>query len=343
MQKNKKVTTETLSREAGQDIFAFEIKIFYNVSIMKKEFMTKTYVVWIGALICSILWGSAFPCIKLGYNMMNISSSDTAAQILYAGLRFTLAGILAIIIGSATSKKFLYPKKEAYSKVIVLSLFQTIIQYLFFYIGLAHTDGTKASIIEGMNVFVAIVVSCLIFKMEKLTVRKVIGCIVGFVGVILVNVSGKSLDMNMSITGEGFIFLSTVSYAFSSVMLKKYSKDENTVMLSGWQFVFGGIVMTVAGLLMGGKITSFKIDGVLMLIYLALVSAVAYSLWSLLLTYNPVSRVAVFGFMNPMIGFILSAIMLKEYDALSIVAFISLGLVCLGIYVVNKQKIEKGM
>ncbi len=310
-------------------------------NIMKKEFMTKTIVIWVGALICSALWGSAFPCIKLGYNMMGIGAADTAAQILYAGLRFTLAGILAVALGSVSSRKFLHPSKAAIPKVVVLSLFQTIIQYLFFYIGLAHTDGTKASIIEGMNVFVAIVVSSLIFRMEKLTWRKVIGCLVGFVGVLLVNVSGKSLNMSMTFTGEGFIFLSAVSYAFSSVMLKLYSKEENTVMLSGWQFVFGGIVMTIAGLAMGGRIETFALDGVLMLIYLALVSAVAYSLWSLLLTYNPVSRVAVFGFMNPMIGFILSAILLKEYEALNIMAFVSLILVCLGIYIVNKVKAEK--
>jgi len=300
--------------------------------------MTKTIVVWVGALICSALWGSAFPCIKLGYQMMNIDASDTAAQILYAGLRFTFAGVLAIIIGSISSKKLLYPTKKAVPKVIVLSLFQTIIQYLFFYIGLAHTDGTKASIIEGMNVFVAIVVSSLIFRLEKFTVRKVLGCLVGFLGVLLVNVSGQSLNMDMSFIGEGFIFLSTVSYAFSSVMLKMYSKDENTVMLSGWQFVFGGIVMTISGLLMGGRIHTFHTDGVMMLIYLALVSAVAYSLWSMLLAYNPVSRVAVFGFMNPLIGFVLSAILLKEYDALSIMAFVSLILVCAGIYIVNKGK-----
>ena len=149
------------------------------------------------------------------------------------------------------------------------------------------------------------------------------------------------MDMNMSFTGEGFIFLSTVSYAFSSVMLKVYSREENTVMLSGWQFLFGGLVMTVAGLLMGGRISTFRPDGILMLLYLALVSAVAYSLWSLLLTYNPVSKVAVFGFMNPMIGFILSAILLKEYDALSWMAVLSLGLVCAGIYIVNRQPKRK--
>lgn len=268
---------------------------------------------------------------------MQISSSDVSTQILYAGVRFTLAGILAVIIGSFASKKVLYPSKEALPKVFVLSMFQTVIQYLFFYIGLARTDGTKASIIEGMNVFVAIIISSLFFRLEKLTGRKMLGCLIGFIGILVMNVSGNHIDMSMRFTGEGFIFLSTVSYAFSSVMLKKYSKEENTVMLSGWQFVVGGIIMTATGLTLGGHFEIFNISGLMMLIYLALVSTVAYSLWSLLLTYNSVSRVAVFGFMNPVFGFLLSAILLGELSALKISAFISLALVCGGIYIVNKK------
>ncbi len=304
---------------------------------MKKEFLTKNIVVWIGAMICCLLWGSAFPGIKIGYSQMNIASSDTASQILYAGCRFLLAGILAVAIGSLAGRKFLYPTKKALPKVFTLSMFQTVIQYLFFYIGLAHTDGTKASIIEGMNVFVAIVVSSLIFRMEKLSVSKIVGCIIGFVGVVLVNISGSSLDMSLSLTGEGFIFFSTVSYAFSSVLLKKYSADENTVMLSGWQFTLGGTLMIILGLVMGGELTTVTFAGMAMLIYLAFVSAIAYSLWSLLLTYNPVSKVTVFGFMNPVFGFILSAVFLKEAAALSAMAIVSLALVCAGIYIVNSK------
>jgi drug/metabolite transporter (DMT)-like permease len=297
--------------------------------------MTKSIVVWFGALICCALWGRAFPCIKIGYGMMNIAGDDTASQILYAGYRFTLAGIMAIVIGSLINRKFLYPSKQAVKKVCVLSMFQTILQYLFFYIGLAHTNGTKASIITGMNVFVAIIVSSLLFRLEDLTTKKIIGCIVGFLGVIFVNISSGGIDMNFAFNGEGFIFLSTVSYAFSSVTLKKYSKTENTVMLSGWQFLVGGIVMSIAGLLMGGHLEGFNALAVLMLIYLAFISSVAYSLWSILLTYNPVSRVAVFGFMNPIIGFLLSAILLDEAGTIGIFTLIALILVCAGIYIVN--------
>lgn len=304
---------------------------------MNEKFMTKTAVVWLGALICCALWGSAFPCIKLGYAWMQIGAGDTAAQILYAGLRFMLAGVLAVLFGSVLQKQVLIPTKDAVPKVIGLSMLQTVIQYLFFYIGLAHTSGVKASIVEGTNVFVAILVAAYIFHQEKVTARKMIGCVVGFAGVILVNLSGSGLDASFSFMGEGFIFFSTIAYACSSVMLKRYSKEYNTVMLSGYQFVVGGLIMTVCGLVFGGRLTHFSARAVLMLLWLAVVSAAAYSLWGILLKYNPVSRVAVFGFMNPVFGVILSAILLQESDALGVKCVVALTLVCAGIYIVNKE------
>lgn len=305
--------------------------------------MTKTIVVWAGALLCCALWGSAFPCIKIGYKIMGIEASDTASQILYAGIRFTLAGILAIILGSLLARKFLCPKRAAFAKVAWLSMLQTVLQYFFFYVGLAHTSGVKASIIEGMNVFVAIVVAALIFCQEKITLQKMLGCIIGFAGVVLVNLQGGVMDISFSFLGEGFIFLSTVAYAFSSVYLKKFSQTENTVMLSGYQFVFGGIVMSIVGLLMGGHFDgNITVEGALMIFWLAFVSAVAYSLWGILLTYNPVSRVAVFGFMNPVFGVVLSAILLGESEALGLICLASLVLVCVGIFIVNKKESNKG-
>ncbi|MGN0350803.1 MAG: DMT family transporter [Roseburia sp.] len=310
---------------------------------MKKEtrtenFMQKTWVVWLGALICCALWGSAFPCIKLGYQYFAIDSSETATQILFAGCRFFLAGIMAILLGSLLQKKILIPRKSAWGKICHLSLLQTVAQYFFFYVGLAHTSGVKASIIEGVNVFIAILVASLLFRQEPFTLRKIVGCVIGFAGVVLVNISGSGLEAGFAWNGEGFIFLSTIAYAFSSVYLKRYSKEENPVLLSGYQFVIGGLIMIIVGFLMGGTITTVTAKGIAMLLYLAFISAAAYSLWGILLKYNPVSRVAVFGFMNPVFGVILSAVLLKESGTIGVMCVVSLLLVCAGIYIVNKAE-----
>lgn len=299
------------------------------------KWMQKTSVVWLGAMLCCLLWGSAFPCIKIGYGLWNIESADTAGQILFAGMRFVLAGILAVLFGSLLEGRFIRPEKGCAGKIAWLAMLQTVIQYLFFYIGLAHTSGVKASIIEAVNVFVAIIVSGFIFHQENVTAKKMLGCLVGFAGVVLINMNG--MNFQMSLSGEGAIFLSTVAYAFSSVFLKRYSAKHNPVMLSGYQFIFGGIILSAAGFAMGGRLSTVSTEGVLMLIYLALVSAVAYSLWGMLLKYNPISRVAVFGFMNPVFGVILSAWLLREgAQALGLISLVSLVLVCAGIYIVNK-------
>jgi len=305
----------------------------------RKDFLQKTWVVCVLALVCTFLWGSASPCIKLGYALFKIPSSETWTQILFAGTRFILAGILTILIGSALNKKMLVPTKSSVPSIAKLALFQTILQYIFFYIGLAHNSGVKASIINGSNTFFVILLAGLVFHQEKLDFKKLAGCVIGFAGVIIVSMNGKSIDMNLSLMGDGSLFLCAISYAVSSCLMKNYSKNDNPVMLSGYQFIFGGIVMVIVGLIMGGRINHISLSAVLMLLYLACISAVAYSLWGILLKHNPVSKVAIFGFTNPVFGVLLSAWWLGEGSSeLGINALIALILVSIGILIVNVRK-----
>lgn len=308
----------------------------------QKDILQNTAVVCALALVCTFLWGSASPCIKLGYEYFAIPSSETWSQILFAGIRFVFAGILTIVIGSVLNKKALVPTKGSLLNIVKLSSFQTILQYIFFYIGLAHASGVRSSIINGSNTFIAILVASLVFHHEKLNARKVVGCLVGFAGVILVSLNGQSMDGGMSFLGEGCILLCAVAYAFSSSLIKIYSRTDNPVMLSGYQFLFGGVVMAVVGYVLGGRIHQVDAKALWMLFYLACISAVAYSIWGTLIKHNPVSKVAIFGFSNPVFGVILSAWWLGEGGKeLGIKAVIALALVCIGIYIVNAKPKEK--
>lgn len=312
---------------------------------MKTEKLMQNGLVVFGlTMVCCLLWGSAFPCVKIGYELFDIKAGDTFIQITFGGIRFFLAGIFTLFLGSLMAKKWLVPTKKALPMIGKLGLLQTTLQYVFFNIGLARTTGVKASIIEASNVFVAILIASLIFRQEKLTVRKAAGCIAGFAGVVIINLNGSGLDFHFSMFGEGFILCSTVAYAFSSALTKRYSKTENPVMLCAYQFLFGGAVMIWIGILGGGRLSVISGKGVAMLLYLALLSAVAFSLWGILLKYNPVSKVSVYGFMNPVFGVILSALLLAEQnDALETGrVFISLLLVTIGILIVNGNVRKKG-
>ena len=303
----------------------------------REKMLQKQSIVVAAAVSCCLLWGSAFPCIKLGYQLFSIPSSDYAAQILFAGIRFALAGILVIIAGSVLQKKILIPAKKAIPKVFRLCLLQTVIQYLFFYIGLAHTTGVKGSIVNAVNVFFSILVSCVLFKIEKLNAQKLIGCMIGFAGVVIVNLGGE-MDMSFNFLGDGFLLISALAYALSTVLIKIYGQEENPVMLSGYQFLAGGILMVLFGVCIGGRIGTVTISGIFLLLYMAFISAGAYTLWGILLKHNPVSKVAVFGFCTPIFGVILSALILGESTSFQFKTLLALIFVCIGIVVVNYRK-----
>ncbi|MBQ6570609.1 MAG: DMT family transporter [Clostridia bacterium] len=305
----------------------------------QKKFFGNRTIACALSLVCCLLWGSAFPCIKIGYNLLSISSDDTAAQILFAGLRFSLAGILTVIIGSIGARCALVPKKTSWGMVAKLCLAQTVFQYFFFYVGLANTTSVKSSIIKGTGTFISILIACFIFRQEKFTLPKLLGCTLGFGGILLINLPAGGVDGGFKATGEGFILLANVAGAVSTSLIKNYSVKENPVAMSGWQFFCGGLILAAAGLLMGGKIEHFPLRGILMIIYLACVSACAYSLWGLLLKHNRLSEIAVYGFMTPVFGVLLSALLMSESrQALSLRYLGALALVCLGIYIVNRFK-----
>ena len=302
----------------------------------KTPVFSKPLIVAAMALICCALWGSATPFIKTGYELM-LPDKDIPSTILFAGIRFTLAGIFTVLIYSIARKKVLLPQKGSIGKILLVALFQTVIQYVFFYVGLANTSGVKGTVASGSSAFFALLISALVFRQEKLSFKKILACVLGFAGIIIVNIDG--LDFTMNLMGDGFVIFSTIAYSVSSVLIKKYSATEDPVVISGYQFIAGGIVMIAAGAAFGGKVTVNSFPAVGVLVYLAALSAIAYSLWGVLLKYNPVSKVSIYSFMTPVFGVILSEIMLTEDSNVNLInLIITLLLVCAGIILINYKK-----
>ena len=179
--------------------------------------------------------------------------------------------------------------------------------------------------------------------MEKLTAKKMIGCLLGFFGVLIINLSVPGFSF--SPLGDGLVALSALCYGVSSNLIKLYSRQHDTVIFSGYQFVFGGLVMTAmghVGLWLSGESAAVNPDdtskAVIILVYLALVSSVAYTIWGLLLKKNDVSKISIFGFMTPVLGVVLSALLLGEGGQLGIRHIVSLVFITAGIIVVNLKK-----
>ena len=298
-------------------------------------------VVIVLAILCNALWGSAIPFINLGYKLFAIPSGETATQILFAGCRFFLAGALTILFASMPRRAIVRPKRENLHMVVKLGMLQTVTQYVLFYIGVARTTSVKGAIIQGLNAFVAILIACYIFRSEKMNRLKWIGGAVGVLGVVMVNLSGGGLDGGVRLTGEGFLLLSMIASACSAGTIKHFSQKEDPVALSGWQFMLGGAIMAAAGFALGGRLHPTGLGAPAVLLYLACLSAIAYTVWAVLLKYNPVSRIAPYMFLQPIFGVLLS-LMLYGGENVPLLRYgAALTLVCLSIVIVGKGQQER--
>ncbi len=314
-------------------------KIQNGGGITPPSVFAKTPVLVITALFCCALWGSAHTMIKLGADSFGVNQTHPASMILFAGMRFFLAGWLALAIGSVLQKRILKLKRESVIPAVNLSLAQTVGQYMLFYIGLGMTSSVRSSILNGAVTFITLLVACLVFKSERLTLRKSIGSLFSVVGVVVMNLGGAAPEG--SLLGDVLLIGSVIAYAMSAGMMKRYSETEDPVTLSGWQFVIGGAVMTVLGILLGGRVESVNLTAVLSLLYLGFLSAAAYSLWGVLLRYNPVSKVVVFTGTTPLFGVLISALVpANRADVFTAANLIALLTVCAGTFIVNTAKKE---
>lgn len=304
---------------------------------MKTLKQTNGLVPW--ALFCCFLWGLAPALIKFGYSMMNISA--TPDILIFAGLRFSLAGFLVLLYLACRTHKFPSFTAKNLKAILIISLFQTFGQYFCYYIGVANSTGTIASIMTGMSAFFALILSSLVFHLEKMTAAKLTGCLLGFLGILVMNLNGTRFTFSLS--GEGMLLASQLFSAMSAVCIQIFSKKNDPVLVSGWQFFFGGLLLILCGLGMRGHV-SLNLSGSFDILLLALVSAGAYTIWGVLLSRYPVSSVGIFTCTIPLFGSLTSLLLLREWSSLNLQTLAALVLICSGVYILNsggKNKTRK--
>lgn len=287
------------------------------------------------ATLCCILWGSAYPAIKNGYALLHIAPADIASQMLFAGWRFALAGLILLVVAAGMKKSILGLSGRQVGQVALLGLTQTAIQYVFFYIGLAHASGVKSSIMNATGVFFSVVLAHFIYANDRLNGRKALGCLIGFLGVVVVNLGGGALGFDFSLLGEGFVIIAAFVLAAASIYGKRLSASMDPMVMTGWQLFCGGAILVLIGIVGGGQLEGIDLQSGGLLLYMALLSSVAFAVWSLLLKHNPVGMIAAFNFLIPVFGVSLSAIFLGE----SLLRWSYLGaliLVCAGIWLVTR-------
>ncbi|RZF31823.1 DMT family transporter [Paraburkholderia sp. UYCP14C] len=300
------------------------------------RFFTQPKVLVILATVCCLLWGSSYPAIKIGYALLGITQNDIPSKLIFAGYRFVLAGLLLLILAAFSKKPVFDLNRRNSGQLMLLGFTQTAIQYVFFYIGLAYTTGVRGSILNSTTTFFSVLLAHFIYKNDKVSPRKALGCLLGFVGVMFVNFGDGLFEFAFSLLGEGFIVVAAFVLSAASIYGKRVSQSMDVMVMTGYQLGFGGAVLLAAGYAIGGSLHTFTLGSMALLGYLALLSAVAFTLWSLLLKYNQVGKVTVFNFLVPVFGTVLSAICLDE-NIMELKNLVALVLVCAGIWLVTRS------
>ena len=288
------------------------------------------------AILCCALWGSAYPAIKAGYSQFNIAPSDLASQLLFAGVRFGLAGAMLLMVAAGLKKSVVRISRAQWGQLLLLGLTQTTLQYIFFYVGLAHATGVKAAIMNSTVVFFSVFLAHFIYADDRLSLRKAIGCLIGLAGGVVVNLNKGDWGLDFHLLGEGFLVIAALVLAASTIYGKRVSRKIDPIVMTAWQLFIGGMVLTGLGLGYGGQLQGFTLPSVTLLLYLALLSSIAFAVWSLLLKHNPVGLLAPFNFLIPVFGVSLSAIFLGE-SVWHWRYLLALVLVCWGIWLVTRK------
>ena len=299
--------------------------------------------VWVAllAFTAAFSWGWAFPLVKLGFAEYGITQDMTASKLLFAGLRFGLAGIIILLIAATTGRSFSYKStapKGSFSNALFLLLFalmNTTLHYACFYIGLSYSQGARAAILNSMSVFTLVILACIFFKSDKMTYRKMLGCVVGFAGILTLNM-GNQESGAFTLLGDGLIILNALCGAFAGLLTRGVNKRIDVFVGTGYSLAVGGFLLIIPSLLMGATLPHITLWGVCILALLVGISTIGFALYNKLLTCNPIGKVAIWNSLIPVVGALTSCICLHEtFYAKYIWAA---GLATIGIYIINKGK-----
>lgn len=298
---------------------------------MENIFKKKQFVI-LFALLAMFAWGCAYPFIKLGLIEWNIANYDAGGKMLFAGVRFTAAGIFTLFIAKYKGQSLVVKDRTSIGLLLLFALFNTALHYYFFYSGLAYCEGGKASIINSLSPFILIILAMIIFK-EKMTVNKFIGCVFGFAGIIIVNF-GTSMS-GFSFNGEGMIIMNCICSAIGGILTRVVTKRVEAISATGYSLSLGGVMLIISGLVCGGRLNQVTVKGIFLLLGLIAISMVGFILYNQLICYNPISEIAIFNALIPVFGTLMSCIMLGEKFGLSNL----LGLLCtsFGIFIIHHK------
>lgn len=303
-----------------------------------RKFFTHPLGILISAIAATFLWGSALPLIKFSYIELAIGADEVGKQILFAGYRFTGAGLMILIFALLIRKPLAYVP-GTWHRIGKIALFQTFLQYVILYVAMSMSTGIQGSIISGTTSFFQIAIAHFMYKNDRFTIRKAAGLILGFLGVIIVNMGQGEVIFDFGL-GVWLMLLAMLFGAFGNILSKSEAERMELLYMTGYQMLLGGLGLLMIGVMQAGWMPfALSPKAAFILVFLMFVSAAGFILWNSVMKYNEVGKVSMYLCLTPVFGVMISALTLGE--RISFMALVSLALVATGIIIVNREGSRK--
>lgn len=166
---------------------------------------------WARFLLLASLWGCSFAFIKVSL------SAFAPDQIAMGRL---LVGAV-VVVSVLLFKRIAVPKRAIWGHIVVASIFGNVLPFLLFAIGEQYTTAAIAGVIQGATPLVTLGIATLAITTEKASARKVIGLLIGFIGLVTV-VGPWEAEGVGSIVGQLACVGAAASYAVSFVYVRRF-------------------------------------------------------------------------------------------------------------------------
>ena len=241
--------------------------------------------------------------------IFSICGESTADILLFAGVRFVICGAVICLFVAIKDKASYRPAKTSLIPILLSGVFAIILHYGFTYLGLELTDSAKTALIKQVGALFYICFSFLFIKEDTPTVKKIVAAVVGFLGIIVLNISSEGFSFAL---GDLLILCASFCTVFSNVISKKVFVKVSPITSTGISQLFGGIVLLAVGFAMGGNV-HFRWDcSLLILVYICVASIVSYCIWFGIVKNGELSKLFIIKFAEPVFACIFGALILGE-------------------------------
>ena len=290
------------------------------------------------ALVVMFFWGSLFPTIKIGYRVFGIDTAVWASILLFAGMRFVVCGIVQLGIYAKKHKKLEMPSRMSLAPILQIALTTYMLHYLCTYLGISHLPSAKTTILKQTGTLFIVCFAFLFRKEDSFSIKKLIGGLLGFASILVINLKGASIQFGM----YDLLIIAASFFGVAGTVFSKNAYDHHDPFyVTAWAQLMGGVMLLTLGFMGKGAFTRFGLDSVAVFAYMCFASCAGYMLWAKLLKYNDMSKMNTLKFTETLFSALCSWALLGE-DVFSPVYLISIVLVCAGIIIGNTNFAKRG-